>query len=64
LFAYQENENDVGMEARETCVGLKGSIGLGIYTKSCEADHLDPLYFMKLKQRKMQVSEMTKISET
>jgi hypothetical protein len=40
--------------------GIKGSIALGIYKKACEADHLDPFYFMKLKQRKMQVSEMTK----
>jgi hypothetical protein len=54
------NENDGGMEAGETCVGHKGLIALGIYKKACEADHLDPLYFMKLKQRKMQVSEMTK----
>jgi hypothetical protein len=60
LFVYQENENDGGMEAGKTCVGHKGSIALGIYKKACEANHLDPLYFMKLKQRKMQVSEMTK----
>jgi hypothetical protein len=60
LFAYQENENAGGIEAGETCVWLKESITLGIYKKACETDHLDPLYFMKLKQRKMQVSEMTK----